>query len=80
MTRKRFLIATLAIFLVVLGAFVTVKLTSDNFKYRNDYRKWWGDQQNFMNVAFKQSGVDSVSVSTDDDYVRSLLKLFQKRG
>ena len=53
--------------------------TSSN-KVRKAYRKWWGDQQNFMNVAFKQSGVDSVSVSTDDDYVRSLLKLFQKRG
>ena len=49
-------------------------------KVRAVYRNWWNSQQADMNVAFKQSGVDSVSVSTDDDYVRSLLMLFKKRG
>ena len=49
-------------------------------KVRTIYRNWWIDQQNEMNTAFKQSRVDSVSVSTDDDYVKSLLMLFQKRG
>ena len=49
-------------------------------KVRSIYRNWWIDQQNEMNTAFKQSRVDSVSVSTDDDYVKSLLMLFQKRG
>jgi len=49
-------------------------------KVRTTYRNWWINQQTYMNIAFKQSGVDSISVSTDDDYVRSLLMLFQKRG
>ena len=49
-------------------------------KVQTTYRKWWSNQQNYMNTAFKQSGVDSISVSTDDDYVKSLLMLFQKRG
>ena len=49
-------------------------------KVQTIYRKWWGTQQTYMNTAFKQSGVDSISVSTDDDYVKSLLMLFQKRG
>lgn len=49
-------------------------------KVREVYRNWWINQQEEMNLAFKQSSVDSVSVSTDDDYVRSLLMLFQKRG
>ena len=49
-------------------------------KVRTTYSKWWYSQQTYMNAAFKQSGVDSISVSTDDDYVRSLLMLFQKRG
>ena len=49
-------------------------------KVRAIYRNWWIDQQNEMNTAFKQSRVDSVSVSTDDDYVKSLLMLFKKRG
>lgn len=49
-------------------------------KVRNIYRNWWINQQTYMQGAFKQSGVDSVSISTDDDYVKSLLMLFQKRG
>lgn len=48
-------------------------------KVRNEYRTWWNRRQADMNNAFKQSRVDSISVSTDDDYVRSLLQLFQKR-
>lgn len=49
-------------------------------KVRDTYRKWWTNQQSNMNMAFKQSNVDSISVSTDDDYVKSLLMLFQQRG
>ena len=49
-------------------------------KVREIYRKWWVNQQNVMDMAFKQSNVDSISVSTDDDYVKSLLMLFKKRG
>ncbi|NLZ95466.1 MAG: DUF58 domain-containing protein [Bacteroidales bacterium] len=49
-------------------------------KVRTTYRNWWIEQQTYMQGAFKQSGVDSVSISTDDDYVKSLLMLFQKRG
>lgn len=48
-------------------------------KVRNDYAKWWRDRQTEMDTMFKQSSVDNVSVSTDDDYVRALLSLFQKR-
>ena len=49
-------------------------------KVRATYRNWWINQQTYMLNALKQSGVDSISVSTDDDYVKSLLMLFQKRG
>lgn len=55
-------------------------IDSSSKKVRTTYNKWWYNQQTYMNAAFKQSGVDSISVSTDDDYVRSLLMLFQKRG
>lgn len=48
-------------------------------RVRNDYTKWWRDRQIEMDTVFKQSSVDNVSVSTDDDYVRALLSLFQKR-
>ena len=49
-------------------------------KVRGIYRNWWIEQQKNMNLAFKQSSVDSISVSTDDDYVKSLLMLFQQRN
>ena len=49
-------------------------------RVRTIYRNWWNNQQADMNTAFKQSGVDSISVSTDEDYVKYLLMLFQKRG
>lgn len=48
-------------------------------RVRNDYAKWWRDRQIEMETVFKQSSVDNVSVSTDDDYVKALLSLFQKR-
>lgn len=48
-------------------------------KVRNQYDLWWRNLQNNKNVAFRQSGVDNVSVSTEGDYVKSLLQLFQKR-
>lgn len=48
-------------------------------KVRNQYDLWWRNLQNNKNVAFRQSGVDSVSLSTEGDYVKSLLQLFQKR-
>ncbi|MDK2837805.1 MAG: hypothetical protein PWR15_874 [Bacteroidota bacterium] len=46
---------------------------------RDCYSKWWNDRQTEMYNAFRQSKVDNVSVSTDDDYVKSLLQLFQQR-
>lgn len=48
-------------------------------KVRNQYDLWWSKLQDNKNFAFRQSGVDSVSISTEGDYVKSLLQLFQKR-
>lgn len=48
-------------------------------RVRNTYRTWWNSRQAQMTNVFKQSQVDSVSVSTEDDYVRSLLQLFRQR-
>lgn len=54
-------------------------INSSSKKVRDTYRKWWDGLRTKMDTAFRQSGVDSVSVSTESDYVRSLLKLFQQR-
>ena len=47
---------------------------------RNAHHKWWKDKQENLQQVFTQTRVDSVSIRTDDDYVRSLLSLFAKRN
>jgi len=47
---------------------------------RSIYRKWWNDLSAQMDNSFKRSRVDYVSISTNHDYVKSLISLFKKRG
>ena len=49
-------------------------------KLRDTYKSWWETRQTDMNNSFKRSRVDSVSISTDEDYVKSLIALFNKRS
>ncbi|NLZ73862.1 MAG: DUF58 domain-containing protein [Bacteroidales bacterium] len=46
---------------------------------RNAHHKWWREKQEKLQQTFTKTNVDSVSIRTDDDYVRSLLNLFAKR-
>lgn len=46
---------------------------------RRAHREWWLEKQERMNIAFTKSRVDSVSIRTDEDYVKALLALFAKR-
>lgn len=54
-------------------------INTSSRKIRKGYRDWWNSLQSNKNNAFRQSGVDSVSVSTESDYVKALLQLFQQR-
>ncbi|MCD8044481.1 MAG: DUF58 domain-containing protein [Tannerellaceae bacterium] len=47
---------------------------------RRAYNEWWNKRQEEMNDAFNKCRVDSVSIRTEDDYVKSLIALFQKRN
>ncbi len=47
---------------------------------RSIYRKWWIKLSAQLDNSFKRSGVDYVNISTNHDYVKSLISLFQKRG
>ena len=53
--------------------------TSDK-RLRTSYKHKWNERQLALQKTFKQSGVDSVTMSTSDDYVRALMKLFKLRG
>jgi len=46
---------------------------------RYAYRQWWLNQQARLTNDFKKSKVDSVSISTDQDYVKALMGLFSLR-
>jgi uncharacterized protein (DUF58 family) len=46
---------------------------------RRNYEKWWSDHTEFVKNVFKRCGVDSAEVRTDQDYVKPLIMLFEKR-
>ncbi len=43
------------------------------------YARWWNDHITSINNMFRKCGVDSAFISTGDDYVKPLIKLFEKR-
>ncbi len=47
---------------------------------RESYRKYWTTRQAQLEETFNKSKVDSVSVATDEDFVKSLLLLFKQRS
>lgn len=47
---------------------------------RRAHNDWWIQRQGVLNETFTKSNVDSVSIRTDQDYVKSLLNLFAKRN
>ncbi len=55
-------------------------IDTSSVKLRNAHHAWWLERQQVLNETFTKCNVDSVSVRTDQDYVKSLLNLFAKRS
>ncbi|MDP4203988.1 DUF58 domain-containing protein [Paludibacter sp.] len=53
--------------------------TSDR-RLRMAYHNWWGENQISLQQVLAKCNVDSVSISTDEDYVKSLMRLFKLRS
>ncbi len=49
-------------------------------KLRDKYHQWFLDHEQYFKEAFVKTGSDTLSIRTDDDYVKSLLKFFKRRG
>lgn len=49
-------------------------------RIRQQYSSWWKNRQTAMEETFNRSRVDSISVRTDEDYVKALLNLFRRRA
>jgi uncharacterized protein (DUF58 family) len=52
--------------------------TSDS-RLRRAHADYWNARQTQLQQIFSKSNIDSISVSTNDDYVKSLMLLFAKR-
>lgn len=55
-------------------------IDSSSKRVREAYDQWWQNRQREMADSFKKSRVDAVSIRTEDDYVRALITLFEKRN
>ena len=55
-------------------------IDSSSAAVRAAYKEWWEKRQAKMSDTFKKCRVDSVSVRTEDDYVKALIALFDKRN
>ncbi len=47
---------------------------------RMKYSNWFSEHEETFKTVFNKSGSDVVSIQTDQDYVKALLKFFKKRG
>jgi len=52
--------------------------TSDS-SIRNNYKEWWDKKDRYLQLTFKKLGIDSASISTDQDYVQPLMGIFKRR-
>ena len=57
-----------------------VYVDTSSSKVQAYQREWWKAQVTRLNEIFNKSRVDSVSISTEQDYVKALLNLFAKRS
>ena len=55
-------------------------IDSSSVRVRAAYKDWWNRRQAVMDDTFKKCRVDSVSIRTEDDYVKALIALFDKRN
>ena len=55
-------------------------IDSSSARVREAYKEWWNRRQTIMSDSFKKCRVDSVSIRTEDDYVKALIALFAKRS
>jgi uncharacterized protein (DUF58 family) len=46
---------------------------------RKEYEKWWNDHIDLLRNTFTHCGVDSSEISTGEDYVKPLIRLFKNR-
>lgn len=57
----------------------TIWVDSSDKQVRNNFELWSKQHEKYLNEVFIKSGVDDVRISTNQDYVKTLISLFKKR-
>jgi uncharacterized protein (DUF58 family) len=55
-------------------------IDSGNKKTRDNYSRWWNQEQSKLVEIFTRYGIDSARIRTDEDYVKPLMSLFKHRA
>lgn len=55
-------------------------LDTGSHKIREAHQRYWMKRQIKLNETFQKCNVDSISVATDEDFVKQLLMLFKRRS
>lgn len=55
-------------------------IDTDSRRVRDRYAKWYTENMDYFRTAFQQSGADTLSVETTEDYVKALLRFFKQRS
>jgi len=54
-------------------------IDTSSLSARNAYKNWWEDHLKVFNNVLTRCGVDAAQISTGEDYVKPLIKLFESR-
>ncbi len=55
-------------------------IDTSNKSVRNAINKWWSQADNRVDQLFKKFGIDNTLIRTDQDYVKPLMQLFERRS
>ncbi len=55
-------------------------IDTSNRNVRLEFSNWYSRHNKYLNDVFIRSGIDFVKIRTDQDYVKPLINLFQRRG
>jgi uncharacterized protein (DUF58 family) len=55
-------------------------IDTSSSEVRKAYANWWAQSEQLLKQTFSRCKVDSVAISTDEDYVKPLIKLFKQRA
>jgi uncharacterized protein (DUF58 family) len=56
-----------------------VWVDSSDKSVRQEYSKWWNEFSGKLDECFSKSAIDNIAISTEEDYVKPLIKLFRNR-